>query len=80
MKLDWNQTNDGTATHSANDETVTYFTVAPNNLTIDDVATAFLNGYDTNDMEGPVTFCLEEMETGKRTKFSGHPNQEAERA
>lgn len=78
MKFEWETHNDGSATHSANDGTLTYFAVAPH-LTLDDVATAFMSGYDCGDITDDLDFYVQKLATGNGANYLGRPNKEAQR-
>jgi hypothetical protein len=78
-KLDWNTNNNGTATHTANDGVMLYYVAAPADMTLDEVATEFLRGYDDGDTDGDVEFFAEELATETGAHFAGQPDEEASR-
>lgn len=81
MKLEWTQDSELPHTHVVADEVETYYTTAPAEATLQEVADAFLDGYSVqNDDDGsPVDFAVTLCMTGECAAFSGCPNKSARR-
>lgn len=75
MKLNWTTHRQENSTHSANDGVMTYWAVATG-MTMQEVATAFLLGYDVSEEhEGEaVEFTVADLATEEEVSFSGLPN------
>lgn len=79
MKLIWTQNYERPGTHSVYDGTMRYFTTAPEGASMDDVATAFLSGYDDGGTGGDVTFTVYRPSTDEEIDYTGKPDGIAER-
>jgi hypothetical protein len=79
MKLNWTTTRQADSTHIANDDVVTYFAAAAPGITMQQVATSFLAGYDVSEKhEGEeVDFSVTNLVTEQDVRFSGLPDGEA---
>lgn len=77
-KLNWTTDRKADSTHSANDGVVTYYAAA-HGMTMQQVATAFLAGYDVSEEhEGEeVEFTVADLATEKELSFAGLPDHEA---